>query len=351
MEEQINELKETFNKIVNLKNYNEKNIMMLDSKTRKLKTIYDEFIKNNKDMLFVFSLDSLYFQGKIIDIECDDMKRFFSSILNRIYCEFFKLHKFIVDYIKTSINDKKIKELLNIHNDFPIYNDLEPFKVYDFEIILNIHAVLLELLTSLSDLYSVKDYELKKYQTKNKFGFDIDNFVNTILFNNTMIREKIQLFINYLSFFHKLQLKYLTRYSHKIELVISQIDLDIDFEEKKISEESNATVEDENVVVTENTENLSNLNNNVSIYNLEYNSGMSSTYETTSEVVENTSEISNSKRKKNLAKKKRSQQKKMENKKEYNVDIYTSVDLVYTNDTEVEKLNTQLMSEEDLNIL
>jgi len=41
----------------------------------------------------------------------------------------------------------------------------------------------------------------------------------------------------------------------------------------------------------------------------------------------------------------------MENKKEHDVDIYTNVDVVYTNDTEVEQLNTQLMSEEDLNVL
>ena len=41
----------------------------------------------------------------------------------------------------------------------------------------------------------------------------------------------------------------------------------------------------------------------------------------------------------------------MENKKEHDVDIYTTVDVVYTNDTEVEQLNTQLMSEEDLNVL
>jgi hypothetical protein len=252
------------------------------------------------------------------------------------------LYKFIVDYIKTSINDKKIKELLNIHNDFPIYNDLEPFKIYDFEIVISIHAVLIELLTSLAELYSVKDFELKKYQNKNKFGFDIDNFVNTILFNNTIIREKIQLFINYLSFFHKLQLKYLTRYSRKIELVISQIDVDIDFEENKISSE------DINSILEEVDDKMKlNMNSNeIPMYNVEYNSNFFSSEDTVVEVVENSKEVSDSKRKKYLAKKKRIQQQKMEDKKE--CDDRTDIGVVvYKNDIETEEENIQLMIEED----
>ena len=146
MEQQINELKVTFHKIVGLKNDNDKKMAMLDSKTKHLKNIYNDFIKYNNEILCVFSLDSLHFQAKVIDIEYDDMKRLFSCILNRMYCEFFKLYKIITEYIKTSITDKKIKELLNIHNQYPVYKDLEPYKVYEFETIESIHAVVLELL-------------------------------------------------------------------------------------------------------------------------------------------------------------------------------------------------------------
>jgi len=225
-----------------------------------------------------------------------------------MYCEFFKLYKIITDYIKTSITDKKIKELLNIHNQYPVYKDLEPYKVYEFETIESIHAVVLELLVSLINLYLTKEDELTKYKNKNKVGFNIDNFVNTIMFNNIMLREKIHLFINYLTFFHKLQIKYLTRYTDKLELVISQLDSDIDFEEKKDSiEEPEMLVEEyKNKNVVEKYE--------TPVYEVEYNSDMSS-LDGTLDVVDNPSEISNSKRKKYLAKKKRLQQKKLENKK------------------------------------
>ena len=331
MEQQINELKTTFHKIVGLKNDNDKKMAMLDSKTKHLKNIYNDFIKYNNEILCVFSLDSLHFQAKVIDIEYDDMKRLFSCILNRMYCEFFKLYKIITEYIKTSITDKKIKELLNIHNQYPVYKDLEPYKVYEFETIESIHAVVLELLVSLVNLYLTKEDELKKYQNKNKVGFNIDNFVNTIMFNNIMLREKIHLFINYLTFFHKLQIKYLTRYTHKLELVISQLDSDIDFEEKKDSiEEPEMVVEEyKNKNVVEKYE--------TPVYEVEYNSDMSS-LDGTLDVVDNPSEISNSKRKKYLAKKKRLQQKKIESKK--------ALDETLVEEEKIQEENIELVVEE-----
>ena len=331
MEQQINELKTTFHKIVGLKNDNDKKMAMLDSKTKHLKNIYNDFIKYNNEILCVFSLDSLHFQAKVIDIEYDDMKRLFSCILNRMYCEFFKLYKIITEYIKTSITDKKIKELLNIHNQYPVYKDLEPYKVYEFETIESIHAVVLELLVSLINLYLTKEDELKKYQNKNKVGFNIDNFVNTIMFNNIMLREKIHLFINYLTFFHKLQIKYLTRYTHKLELVISQLDSDIDFEEKKDSiEEPEMVVEEyKNKNVVEKYE--------TPVYEVEYNSDMSS-LDGTLDVVDNPSEISNSKRKKYLAKKKRLQQKKIESKK--------ALDETLVEEEKIQEENIELVVEE-----
>ena len=189
----------------------------------------------------------------------------------------------------------------------------------------------MELLVSLVNLYLTKEDELKKYQNKNKVGFNIDNFVNTIMFNNIMLREKIHLFINYLTFFHKLQIKYLTRYTHKLELVISQLDSDIDFEEKKDSiEEPEMVVEEyKNKNVVENYE--------MPIYDVEYNSDMSS-LDGTLDVVDNPSEISNSKRKKYLAKKKRVQQKKIESKK--------ALDETSVEEEKIQEENIELIVEE-----
>ena len=85
-EDKLTQIKTTFIKIIELKMENEKKIHVLDTKILKLKGMYNEFIKNNKETLCVFGLDSLYFQGKIIDIEYDDVKRLFAAIINRMYC-------------------------------------------------------------------------------------------------------------------------------------------------------------------------------------------------------------------------------------------------------------------------
>ena len=264
-ENRLNEIKITFIKIIELKIENEKKINVLDTKIVKLKGMYNEFIKSNNETLCVFGLDSLYFKGKIIDIEYDDVKRLFSAIINRMYCEFFKLYKIVVDYIKSNINDKKLLELVNIHNQFPVYKDLEPFKKYDFDVVQSIHDVIVELLYALHNYYSIKQRELEKHKVKNKIGFNIDNFVNTVYFNNIMLREKISLFVNYLEFFHRLNIKYLSRYYHKLDMMVNQINSDIRFEEKNDETSTYEMIDvreiKENAVVQNETNNTSNTSN------------------------------------------------------------------------------------------
>ena len=84
MDIRINELKINFTKILDLKNENVKTFVILEEKIIKLKDFYSEFVKNNKDNLFVFGLDSFHFQGKLIDSEYEDMLRLYSAITNRI---------------------------------------------------------------------------------------------------------------------------------------------------------------------------------------------------------------------------------------------------------------------------
>jgi len=108
-----------------------------------------------------------------------------------------------------------------------------------------------------------------------------------------------------------------------LELVISQLDSDINFEERQDSfDEADIVVEqkDTSENLIEKIKNVlsedSGEKYKIPVYEVEYNSDMSSLDGTTTiDVVENHTEISNSKRKKYLAKKKRLQQKKLENKK------------------------------------
>jgi len=238
IEKRLNELKMSFTKIADTKNEDLRTFSILEIRMNKLKEIYAEFVNNNRNNLFVFGLDSFRFQAKLIDIEYSDMKRLFLAITNRMYCEYFKLFKIIIDYIKENCDNKKLQDFINVNDNYPIYKDLEPFKQYDFEIIQNLHELLISLLSSLNNILINKEYDLKLYQSKNNIGLNIDNFVNTFNFNNIMMREKIILFITYLEFFHKLHNKYFKRFTTKLQLMYSQITHDIKFDDNEESKKT-----------------------------------------------------------------------------------------------------------------
>lgn len=230
MELRLTKLKGDFNNIITVRN-NVKNVFdILQVRIDKLRQIYSEFIESNKNEMFVFGLDSFHFQSKLIDIEYDDMKRLFLAINNRMYCEYFKLHKIIVEYISKTINDKRGIDLVKINN-YPIYKDLEPFKEYKFEVVLDIHENILNLLGVIISILNNKENELSIHKTKQNIGLNIDNFITTFNFNLSVMREKITMFITYIEFFHKMHSKYLKRFSNKIQLMYTHINNDIKFDD------------------------------------------------------------------------------------------------------------------------
>jgi len=230
MESRIVKLKSDFNNIITIRN-NVKNIFdILLIKIGKLKLLYSEFIKDRKNGMFVFGLDSFYFQSKMIDIEYEDMKRQFLAINNRMYCEYFKLHKIITEYIGKNITDRKITDNVK-ENNYPIYKDLEPFKEYKIEIILDIHENILSMLSALISTLNNRENELEIHKTKQSIGLNIDNFITTFSFQINVLREKIVMFITYIEFFHKMHTKYLKRFNTKIQLMHTHIINDIKLEE------------------------------------------------------------------------------------------------------------------------
>ena len=230
MENRISKLKTDFNNITVIRNNVKSVFDILQLRINKLKMFYSEFIKNNKNKLFVFGLDSFHFQSKLIDVEYDDMKRLFLAINNRMYCEYFKLYKITTEYVYENINDKKITEIIKVNN-FPVYKDLEPFKEYSFEITTEIHENILIIVNSIISNLNTRENELNIHRGKQALGLNIDNFITTYNFELTVIKEKISMFLTYIEFFHKLHTKHLKRFSNKIQLMYTHISTDIRFDD------------------------------------------------------------------------------------------------------------------------
>ena len=231
MEERISELKKSFTKLSELRTEVHTNFVGLNNIVNKLNTIYADFITKSQDKVLIFGLDSLRFQSKLIGIEYEDMKRLFYAINNRMYCEYYKLYKIIMDYIVENVNDTKIIDI--VKSDvyvFPVYKDLEPFKQYEFDTIQQVHEAILVFLNTLCTHITSKDQELKTHQTTNKAGLNIDNFVMSFNYNLVVMKEKISLFINYVVFFHTSHLKLLTRFVMKVNLMMKHVKSDINLD-------------------------------------------------------------------------------------------------------------------------
>ena len=230
METKLVKLKTDFNNIINVRTTVKNIFDILQNRINKLKILYAEFIKTSKNKMFVFGLDSFHFQSKLIDIEYDDMQRLFLAINNRMYCEYFKLYKIITEYITANVSDKNKVDTVTTKN-YPVYKDLEPFKEYKFEFVLEIHENILNLLSILISTLNNKENELLLHKNKQNIGLNIDNFITTFNYNIIVMREKIVMFITYIEFFHKLHIKYLKRFANKIQLMYSHISNDIQFDE------------------------------------------------------------------------------------------------------------------------
>jgi len=230
MDIKLQKLTQEFSNITDLEETIRKNCSLLEGKIKILSDYYLSMDKYTNKYEYVFGIDSFRFQSRMINLEYDDIKRLYASHINRMYGEYFKLYKIISKIIKT-IDNNKLNAILKANNYFPIYKDLEPFKKYEYKLIIDLHDVLLLFINGIIAYNLDKINELNHQKQKQELGLNINNFIFTFESDNKFVDEKICLFINYITFFHELHLKYMTRFLSKINLFISQINHDITFDD------------------------------------------------------------------------------------------------------------------------
>jgi len=221
---QIEKLKINFENIITLKREIAKIKHLVIEKLAHLKEVYNDLIKSNNKKIFMFCLDSFYFQYKTFAMEMENIDRFRVLMNNRMYCDYYKLFNIILNYIKENhaelsklIKNSRSNEESKIDmNDlelktFPVYKELEPFYEYKIEDIKDIHNNILHLINKLYTQYTENDDQIGHYNENQKVGFSISNFLNTLNYENNLLKEQVSLFVNYISFFHISQKKQINR--------------------------------------------------------------------------------------------------------------------------------------------
>jgi hypothetical protein len=232
-DEKINHIKSNFQKIIGFKSEINNIFENLELRINKLKEIYKVIKKETSKNTFLFGLDSLYFQSKLIDLELEHLKSFYSLINNKMYGSLYKLFHLIKYYINNNFgNNKKICDVVNIDTDYPIYKDLEPYKDYDFDVIVKLHEKIIEIIKVVDFYLNDKYIELENYNNKLKLGLNINNYVSTFVYENKIIKNEIELYINFLEFLGDNNYLYYKRFITKIKILLAQIDNDIKLDEK-----------------------------------------------------------------------------------------------------------------------
>jgi len=234
--ETVNTIRREFDELKELRQSINSLFNNLTSRISSLQTLYVGFVQKGKAKESSFGIDSLHFQRRYLEEEHNGMKRMFSMIGNQIYRDYYKMHKVVWSYVSQNVIDTKVRANCTPRRAYTIYKDLEPFKEYDFEEIVELHHDLTHVIVELLSYTSTKEREWKSDQGKAHHGINIDNFVTTEKYMNQQMEHKTLMFIEYLQVFHRFHLKYLSRFSMKLRLMYSQIQKDIILDETNASQ-------------------------------------------------------------------------------------------------------------------
>ena len=187
----LKNIKSEFLGIIELYNKINEEKDKVSEKTMSIKEKYNELVKSNKNKVFLFCLDSLFFQYKVLNMELENYNKMTSLIQNRIYGDYYKLYNiisiqckennieinnFISENFDKSINNNNISQKINFNisqkNDvvekqenviiddqtdtLPIYKDIDPFYKYKIEDIQSIHARIILFIEELFTLHEKK---------------------------------------------------------------------------------------------------------------------------------------------------------------------------------------------------
>lgn len=221
-----------FDVLVNYRTNVDTVFSLIESNLDILKQMYSDTVVSNRDAMFAFGLDSFHFQSKLLDIEFGDLKRQHLLINNRMYCEYYKLFRLISGYVIDSVPEKRLHHTIK-SVAFPIYKDLEPYRVYAFDLVKEIHSVIISLLDGIQDHIDDKTRELEAHQRRQQIGLNINNFVLTFDYSVRLVKERLRLYESYLAFFHDLHLKRLQHFSDKLNLLYRRMNTDVHFDETR----------------------------------------------------------------------------------------------------------------------
>ena len=219
---ELTKLQNNFQNIWLLKDEIVKTKQTITMKLSHLKTIYSDLTKKNTKKMYLFCLDTFFFQYKTYSIEMENLDKHRILLNNRMYCDYYKLYNLITAYMKENAEELDTEQL-DIRT-FAAYKELEPYHEYNLDDIKALHSTILSFIKHLQTRYETNEDNIRNYNSKHRVGFSISNFLNTMDYENLLVKQQIDLYLNYMAFFHISQQKQLKRLLNKLQ----EFDTDIE---------------------------------------------------------------------------------------------------------------------------
>lgn len=217
-----------FNKIKEMRNGLNNIFNDIELKISKLNELYTNIVKTHQDKKYIFGLDSFHFQNKLIKMEYENMKSIFNYIDNRIYCEYYKLHRMLYEYINKEITDNEfVNKLLLGHKKFAAYKDLETDKIYDFNITCEMHDTINTYIKELTNYIKEQYEKIKEEECTSNMGLNIHNMIHEQKYMIILLEGKVNMFVDYLNTFNTHHTKYFGRLTIKLKLMLGIVNEDI----------------------------------------------------------------------------------------------------------------------------
>lgn len=220
---ELESIKKQFDTLKETRLQIKQSIGKIDEIKNSIKHNYLQYI--SRETQYYFGLDSFHFQNKAIEMEHENMLQLYHFIDNRIYGDYYKLFLMMVTSLKSQLQPNqldKMKELTHL-SQYPVYKDLEPFKIYDFDLINQIHQDIIIVLENVHELFHENKINIEEHRQQLDLGMNIDNYVINQEYMNHHLHMSNQLHENYLSVFHKYHAEWLKKYYEKIQLFHKQI--------------------------------------------------------------------------------------------------------------------------------
>ena len=218
----FNKMLHTMSAVKKLANNTNKNIKQLNK-------LYMTLTENNYDELELFGLDFLNFQYEIFIKQFNNQKELLKYLNNRVYGDYYKLHKLIIHYINSEINDKSLKEMVKSNSNFATYKDLDDKKTYPEELISSMNNFIVNILQHLNKIYEQRLDHNKSKENLQTGGFFIGNYVKTVKHKNDTIKHNLELYADFIDFFNTNHSKILGQIDNKMSQISDEISKDIDF--------------------------------------------------------------------------------------------------------------------------